>query len=298
MGLMKWFIATRPWSFTMTLVSVTFAATLAYKNGAFSIFLYIITLIGLIIFHAVTNIINDYFDVKHGVDRANTPTVRYRPHPLLTGGISKRSFAAFIVMLYAMVLSIAIYLMLIRGYVVMVLTLAGFLFSFFYTSDPVVIKHRSLGEIAVFLVWGPLMVGGAYYVISGNLSFNPSIASTPIGILVALVLLANNIRDIEYDSSVGVVTIAAKFGRKNGLRLYLALLTLVYLATMFLVVTRIYPFWSLLTLLTLPKARSIVKQFKKEVPDIADSLTAQLTLNYGIFLIMSELIDVFIPIRV
>lgn len=297
MGLKVWFIATRPWSFVMTFVSVTLGAILAYRDGAFSLPLYTITLIGLIIFHAATNMINDYFDVKHGVDRADAPTARYRPHPLLTGSISKRSFSTAIATLYVIVLAIATYLTLIRGYLVMILTFIGLFFSVFYTSDPVIFKHRSFGEIAVFLAWGPLMVGGTYYVITGNLSFNPSVASIPIGILVALVLLANNIRDVGYDGSIGVVTIVTRVGKEAGLKLYRALLMTAYISTMLLVGAGVLSFWSLLTLLTLPRARSIVNLFKKEVPDAADPLTAQLTLHFGIFLILGELINVFLPLK-
>lgn len=293
MKLREWFIATRPWSFTMTIVSASFAATLAYKDGSFDPFLYLITLVGLIIFHAATNMINDYFDVKHGVDKVDVPTVRYRLHPLLAGKVSGRSFVTVVAVLYAIVLGIAAYLTLIRGYLVMALTVAGFLFSIFYTSDPIVFKHRSFGEIAVFLVWGPLMVGGAYYVISGNLSLIPSIASIPIGMLVALVLLANNIRDIEYDRDVGVITIATRLGREGGLKLYRTLLISVYLFTILLVGVGVLSPWSLITLLTMPKAISIMKLFSKGLPDAADPITAQLTLNYGILLILGEIIDAF-----
>lgn len=286
----KWLIATRPWSFVMTFISVSLAAALAYRSGVFNLLLYLITLAGLVISHAAGNMINDYFDVKYGVDRPDAPTARYRQHPLFQGGISERSFLRAILALYAIGLLIAGYLTLIRGYLIALFTLAGLFFSIFYTSSPLVFKYRSLGEPTVFIVWGPLMVGGSYFVISGELPPDPILASIPVGILVALVLLANNIRDVEYDGKVGITTIAVKLGRERALKLYEALLALAYISTALLIAIKVLSVWSLMTLLTLPRAINIVKTFRKEVPDAADPITAQLTLNYGALLILGELI--------
>jgi len=298
MGLKTWFIATRPWSFVMTMISVSFAAILSYERAGFDILLYVITLVGLIIFHAATNMINDYFDVKHGVDKPDAPTARYRPHPLLTGSIERGNFLASIAILYLIVFAIAFYLTLLRGYIVMLLTLSGFLFSVFYTSDPIIFKHRAFGEIAVFLVWGPLIVGGSYYVISGDLSFKPFLASIPIGILVALVLLANNLRDAEYDASVDVITIVTKLGREAGLKLYRALFLLTYITTAILIGVGMLSLWCFIVFLTVPKAKSLIDLFKEKIPDAADPLTSQVLLYFGILLIIGELINLMVPLKI
>ncbi|MEM2666077.1 MAG: prenyltransferase, partial [Nitrososphaerota archaeon] len=192
MSLKMWFLATRPWSFVMTIVSVGLAGSLAWRSGSFEPLHFLLTLFGLIAFHAASNMLNDYYDVKHTVDRQGAPTTRYRPHPLVSGQIEIRSFQAVVVFLYAIVLSIATYLSFVRGPIVLAFTVAGLFFSYFYTADPVPLKHRALGEISVLLTWGPLMVGGTYFVLTGKVDVLPVIVSLPIGVLVMAVLFANN----------------------------------------------------------------------------------------------------------
>ena len=300
MMLKVWFLAARPWSFVMTVVSASLAYIIAVSDGLNPLVglpLYLLTLLGLIIFHAATNMANDYFDVKHGVDRVGAPTTRYRPHPLITGQIDKRSFATVIAILYVMVFLIAGYLAMLRGPFIIALALTGFFFSLFYTSDPISFKYKAFGEPAVFLVWGPLMVGGAYYVMMGVLSPKPLLASIPIGLLVAMVLLANNIRDIDYDGSVGITTLATLLGRERSVELYRWTIISVYLLVPILVAMRILTPFSILTFLTLPQALSLIKLFKTHVPEAADPLTAQLTLKFGIMLIIGEILGILIPLR-
>ncbi len=299
MRLKVWFLAARPWSFVMTVVSTSLAYVLAVSDGLNPLTglpLYLLTLLGLIIFHAATNMANDYFDVKHGVDRVGAPTTRYRPHPLITGEIDRRSFAAVIASLYVMVFLIAGYLAMLRGLLIIILALAGFFFSLFYTSDPISFKHKAFGEPAVFLVWGPLMVGGAYYVMTGTLSPKPMLASIPIGLLVALVLLANNIRDIEYDGSVGITTLATLLGRERGVEAYRWMMAAAYASALILVAARILSPFSLLTFITLPQAISLARLFKTHVPEAADPLTAQLTLKFGVMLIIGEILGGILPL--
>ena len=92
----------------------------------------------------------------------------------------------------------------VRGLTVLTFTALGLFFGLFYTADPLVYKKRSLGEIAVFMVWGPLIVGGSYHVLTGSVDYIPMLVSTPIGLLLALVLLANNLKDVEYEREVDV----------------------------------------------------------------------------------------------
>lgn len=289
-GLKAWFMATRPWSFVMTVISATLGLILALHAGSYDPFLFLLVLAGLIAFHAATNMLNDLYDVKHAVDRPEAPTAKYRRHPLLTGEFRTLEFAGGITFLYVCMLAIAAYLTFIRGWLVAAFAAAGFFFSFFYTADPIKFKHRPVGELAVFLTWGPLMVAGTYYVLTGMLSLGAALASTPIGILVALVLLANNIRDREYDARTGVRTLAVVLGHRRALMLYKFLIALAYLSLAGLVVAGILSPMSLLALFTLSQARRLVKLFGERVPDAADPLTAQLALHFGLFMLGGELI--------
>ena len=271
----------------MTFVSVSLAGILAYGRGSFNIFLFLGTMVGLMIAHLASNMANDYYDVKHGVDKAESPTSQYRPHPFLTGEIPKRSFKIVVIGMYVVALTFALALSWVRGLPVLTFTALGLFFGLFYTADPLVYKKRSLGEIAVFMVWGPLMVGGSYYVLTGSVDYAPMLISTPIGLLVALVLLANNLRDVEYDREVGVATIV--HSKAQGLNLYKGLLLVIYASTIALVAARLLSPFSLITLYTIIEAKGIVDVFEEEVPPIADPMTAGLALHFGLLLLSGEI---------
>ncbi|MEM2236392.1 MAG: prenyltransferase, partial [Nitrososphaerota archaeon] len=294
MSLKMWFLATRPWSFVMTIVSVGLAGSLAWRSGSFEPLHFLLTLFGLIAFHAASNMLNDYYDVKHTVDRQGAPTTRYRPHPLVSGQIEIRSFQAVVVFLYAIVLSIATYLSFVRGPIVLAFTVAGLFFSYFYTADPVPLKHRALGEISVLLTWGPLMVGGTYFVLTGKVDVLPVIVSLPIGVLVMAVLFANNLRDVDYDKAVNITTLPIILGKERSLKFYQYSLLSAYLIVFVLVAITTLPPTTLLVILTIPNAIRLVRTFKHSIPDAADPLTAQLTLRFGLLMIAGVLIGSFL----
>ena len=296
MGLSAWIQYARPWSFVMTVMSVGLGGVLAFVRGWLDPLLLTLTLIGLVAFHAATNMANDYFDVKHRVDTTEAPTARYRQHPLLGVGISPSTFTLVVAGLYIFVLSVATFIAIFRGPIVMLFTAAGLFFSYFYTARPLMLKYRALGEPSVILIWGPLMTGGTYYVLTGQIDIGVMAASLPLGILVGLVLFANNIRDIEYDRSAGIKTLAIMLGQERSIKLYIAMIASTYVITALLVVGRFLTPLTFLTLLTLPRAIRLIKIFRHTVPDTADPVTAQLTMKFGITMIAGILIGSLIGI--
>lgn len=291
MSLGTWFIATRPWSLVMTFVSTCLAGIMAYAYGNFSVFLFALTMIGLLIAHVAANMANDWYDVKHGVDE-NAPTAEYRPHPLLDGELDKGTYKMVVFGLYTVGLSISLYLTWLQGIPVLVFSILGVILGVFYTADPIKLKHHSVGEISVFLAYGPLMVGGAFYAMTGIFSWESLIAATPIGLLVALVLLANNIRDKEFDSQVGISTIATDKQESVGMRYYTILLASAYISTIILIVLRIFSPFALISFISIQEAIRIAKSFSDKVPLNSDQQTAQLALHFGVLLTLGELLNV------
>ncbi len=291
-----WFIATRPWSFTMTFVSVTGAAAYAYTTtGVFDMLLYLATLVGVLLLHAAANVLNDYYDTKRGVDVPGAPTTVYRPHPVITGFASLSEVRNFGLALLAGGLSIALALTLLRAYVVLLLALVGVVLLFTYSGPPG-LKYRSLGELGVFLSWGVFMWVGTFYVLTGVLDAAPALAGAPVGALVAAVLTANNLRDIEFDRSRGAITLAVRLGRERGLAFYTAEILLGYVAVLALALAGLVPLYTLLVLLTLPSALRIIKEFRKRIPENADPITAQLTQTFGLLYIAGILLGKIFPV--
>ena len=283
----NWFLASRPWSFSMTAISVSVGGALAAIYGDFSWFLYLVTLAGTILLHAATNLINDYYDVKSGVDTQEVATAQYRPHPLVEGKLEARHVRTAAYILYGLSTLIGIYLAATRGWELMWIGLIGAFASLTYTAPPLKYKYSALGEISVFLMWGPLMVAGAFFVQRQEFNINAFWISLPFGVLVALVLLANNIRDIAHDRDKGVLTLAMVLGQHKGILLYGTLVVIAYLGIILMsIVGPLYP-WSLIVLASLPLAIRLLKQMKEHVPADADARTAQLDTAFGVLLVVS-----------
>ena len=288
------FLATRPWSFTMTFSSVTVGTLVAYlAKGTVSPLLYLLVLLGMIAFHAATNLINDFYDVKHEVDRMGAPTTKYRPHPVAAGAEPAGTIRLWSAAFYGLTLLAALYLSFMSSPLVLVLVAIGVLGSFLYTADPVVLKAKGLGEVTVFLMWGPLVPLGAYLVQTGTFSVAPVVVSLPVGILVAEVLLANNIRDIDYDGSVGMKTVPVLAGKSGGVALYKTLLFAAYAFIPVSVLLGLIPLWSLIVLLTLPEAMGLSRMFAGDIPDNADPRTAGLAFKFSLLYIASLVLQAF-----
>lgn len=296
MNLKIWFLATRPWSFTMTAISVGVGGACAALDGAFDLGRLLLTLLGAICVHGATNLINDYYDYKSGVDRPGAPTTLYRPHPLVQGLISSRAVLAVSWALYGISGGIGLFLIWLAGLELVWFVLAGALASLFYTAAPIQYKYVALGEFSVFLMWGPLMVGGTYFVQTSALSTGALLISIPFGVLVALVLLANNLRDIEYDGSVGIKTIGTILGQRQTMYLYQGLIGLAYLAIIALIGLKILSPWGLLVFFSAPLAFKLITTLQQKIPDDADARTAQLDTLFGICLIISLILEKLLPL--
>jgi len=253
--------------------------------------LYLATLVGTVLLHAATNLINDYYDVKSGVDTQQVSTAQYRPHPLVEGKLAAGHVLAAAYILYSLSSAIGIYLAATRGWALLWIGIIGAFASLTYTAPPFKYKYSALGEISVFLMWGPLMVAGSFFVQRQEFSMNALWISLPFGVLVALVLLANNIRDIDHDRDKGILTLAIVLGRNGGILLYATLVVIAYLGIIFMAVFGPLYLWSLIVLTSLPLAVRLLRQMKECVPADADARTAQLDTAFGVLLVISLVLE-------
>ncbi len=289
-------LATRPWSFPMSLISVSVGTLLAAEDGPILWGWYLLVCIGIVCFHATANVYNDYFDTRYRVDQPDSPTVRYRPHAILSGLLTPAQVLTEALILNGVTILIGLILSLQRSMAVFWIGFIGFLASVFYTAGPIKYKYRAWGEFFVFLMWGPLMFEGAYAVQRQALSLKAIYISIPFGVLVALVLLANNIRDIAYDSRQGIKTVGILLGGRQSLFLYAGLILAAYLYVIVVVLAGILSPWGLLVLLSLPKAISLLKTFMEEIPEAADAITAQLDTIFGLLLIAALILNKTVPL--
>jgi 1,4-dihydroxy-2-naphthoate octaprenyltransferase len=291
-----YFIATRPWSFTMSLISVSTGTLIAAEEGPILWGWFSLACIGIVCFHATANIYNDYFDTRYQVDQPDSPTARYRPQPILRGMFTPVQLLTEAIILTGMTILIGLILSFARTFLIFWIGLIGFLACIFYTAGPVKYKYQAWGEVFVFLMWGPLMFAGAYAVQRQAFSLKAVCISIPFGILVGLVLLANNIRDIAYDSRQGIKTIGILLGSRRSLFLYGGLILSAYLYVVGIIAAGLLGLWGLLVLLSLPKAIHLLKSFMEKMPEAADAVTAQLNTFFGLLLILALVLNRMVPL--
>ncbi len=285
-------IGSRPWSFPMTITSVSVGTLSAAMTGVFLPLRFVLTLVGMVFFHGAANLINDYYDYRNGMDVPGSPTTRYRKQPIVEGWFTPRQILTASSLYYAIVVGIGVYLALAVGPIVLLYGVLGVAASYLYTGDPLGYKYLGLGEVAVFLMWGPLMVTGSYYVQTGNLAGVPALLSLPLGLLVALVLLADNLRDRKYDGDKGVVTLATALGIRRGLITFLGLILGAYGLLLYLILSGIMGYWGGLVFFSLPIAGGLIRDFYERIPEDADVQAARLDIAFGGLMSVSMVIGV------
>jgi 1,4-dihydroxy-2-naphthoate octaprenyltransferase len=262
----KWLIITRSCVFSITVLSAVLGAMLAALDRSFSLTRWLIVVLGLVLAHAANNMINDFFDTLEGVDTKDYPRAHYAPHPILDGLVSRNGLLAAIAICIFADFIIAIYLTTQCGWKVMAFAVAGFLTSIFYVAPPLKLKQRGLGELAIFVIWGPLMIAGTYYVMAGTIPGRIWLASVPYGLAVALALMGKHMDKLEKDKAKGVRTLPVVLGQKRAVAVTQLMVWAFYLIITALVFSRVLPWMALLVLVTLPRASRFISALHQPLP--------------------------------
>src|SRR5438445_13281359 len=263
----RWLLTTRACVFPMTLTSGLIGGLLAATStpaprwGCFAL-----ALLGLVIAHATNNMINDYFDTIGGVDTEAYVRTQYAPHPLFSHLISKPGLLATIAALNVADLCIGLALLRAQGWPVAAFALAGLFISVFYVAPPLKLKHHGLGEPGVFLVWGPLMTGGTYFVTAGSIPAWVWAASVPYALSVTTVLIGKHVDKYEQDRARGINTLPVMLGKDVSLRLNQLLMMGFYAAVAALVVSGHVGVGVLLVAAAIPRLRQVLQVYRQPKP--------------------------------
>ncbi|HVQ23445.1 MAG TPA: prenyltransferase, partial [Candidatus Saccharimonadia bacterium] len=282
----------RPFSFTASTIPVLAAGALAWVGGAFDVGLFLLTLVGAVSLHAGTNIVNEVFDVRRGIDTITSPRAS---HAILKGRISEAGALRLAYAFYTMAVLVGIVLTVARGWPIVVLGLVGLVGGYFYTAPPFEYKSRALGVPLVFLLMGPLMVEGAYYAISGAWSIEALVLSVPVGLLVAAILHGNEWRDMSEDTRAGIVTLSSRIGRDFAHYGYVSLVVGAYVALGLTVAFGWLPPQVMLAVLSLPwlvrviRAAELGAGGQARAIAMIDLQTARLHLAFGTCLVIGVL---------
>lgn len=266
----RWLLIIRASVFPMTLTSGVIGGLLAVAGPtpvAANWVYFLEALLGIMVAHAANNMINDYFDLEGGVDSDDYVRGQYAPHPILSGLISKKGLITAIAVANLIDLAILAHLTAARGWPVVAFALAGLFISVFYVAPPLKLKHHGLGEPGVVLVWGPLMVGGTYFVTTGQIPPWVWAATIPYAVLVGSVLFGKHVDKLPADSAKGIRTLPVILGEPLARRVTQMLFVSFFVFTALLVGVGVLGVWTLIVFLAVPRLAKIWKVFSVPKPE-------------------------------
>ncbi|HET7188285.1 MAG TPA: prenyltransferase [Gemmatimonadaceae bacterium] len=191
------------------------AGLLAATDRRFHLVPFALVVLAYVVLHAISNLSNDYFGARRGHDTDDSPRRRYTVHPLLSGAVSSTLLVRGLMILAVVAAAIGVYFVRLRGWPAVWLVVAGALLLWAYDAAPRALKELGLGELAAFVVWGPLMIAGGYFVITGVASRDALLASIPYGLGVMSILVGKHIDQRRFDESKHQRTLPVLLGERK-----------------------------------------------------------------------------------
>ena len=244
-----WVTAARPKTLPAALAPILPGAALAWSNDSFKLLPVIAAMSAALLLQIAVNIANDYFDFIHGIDTPN----RVGPTRAAAGGLlSLKSMRTGMVLITVMILSIGLYLIYIAGLPILFIGLASVISVYLYSAGPYPLSTNALGDLFVFIFFGPAAVCGTYYVQTLSLNIEIILYSVSVGLLITAIIVVNNYRDIETDTAGGKRTLAVVLGEKLTRVEYFFLVLIAYLIPPALFLFTNTSPWVLLSLISAP----------------------------------------------
>jgi 1,4-dihydroxy-2-naphthoate octaprenyltransferase len=300
----KWLISTRAAVLIMTFISAAIAGLLAAAVGKFDLGRWALLAIGLVFAHATNNLLNDISDSGRGVDKDNYFRTQYGPQPLEQGLMTKNEVLTYAAITGLIALAAGLPLVLQNGMLGWILLAVGAVFVLFYTWP---LKYIGLGELAVLIVWGPLMIGGGYFVITGLWDWNVVIAGLPYAFGVTTVIFGKHIDKYREDKAKGIHTLPVIIGEKAGRFAVLGMIAMQYISVLYLVAIGFFSPVMLVVLFALFTLKQVLPMYSKPKPEVCPPDYAKDTWplyfvatafyqnkRYGMFFLLGLIADVIL----
>ncbi|SMO89833.1 1,4-dihydroxy-2-naphthoate polyprenyltransferase [Melghirimyces algeriensis] len=280
-----WWKLLRPHTLTASFVPVLVGTVSALSITDIKIPLFLAMLIASILIQAATNMFNEYYDYKRGLDNEHSvgiggAIVRY--------GISPRTVMGIAVAFCGIAVLLGVYICMESSWWLAVIGSICIAAGYFYTGGPVPIAYTPLGEITAGLFMGLGIISISFFIQTGTITADIILISIPLSILIGAILMANNIRDRKGDKENGRKTLAILLGHQGAVRFLAGMFTVSYLLVVALVLTGKESWWLLLVGISLPKAIRAIQEFhgKTKNAEMIDAMkfTAQVNTQFGFLL--------------
>lgn len=263
-GWRVWWKLTRPHTLTASFAPVFLGTMIALYEAKIDWLLFIAMLLACLLIQAATNMFNEYYDFVRGLDSQESVGIG---GAIVRNGVKPKTVMQLALLLYIIAALLGIYICYESSWLLLVVGAISMAVGYFYTGGPYPISSTPFGELFSGLFMGMLIVLIAIYIQVGSVPVFAVLLSVPSALLVAGIMLSNNIRDLVEDTAGGRKTMAILVGRKNAITILASYFVLSYLWIIGLVLLQIITPWSLLVLLSLKKPIHAIKLFKQtEIP--------------------------------
>ena len=290
--LKEFFMCTRPHSYPASIAPVLFGATYALGYEIkFSILKFILFLLACLLIQAATNLFNEYYDYKHGLDKIDSEGIS---GSIVKGNLSPREVMVGALVLYALAFVLGLILTFITSFYVLLVGLVCMLAGYFYTGGKYPIAYSPFGEVVSGFFMGTIIISLSFYFQTGFVNTDIIVVSLPLFIMIGAILLANNIRDLDNDKESGRRTYAILVGRNYAIKTMAISFIVVYLLNILFIVTKYASWWNLLVFVTIPLAIKIIKGFSTNNHKTTMApfmvLTAKLTIFVGFIMSLANIL--------
>lgn len=278
-----WLVSARPKTLPAAVAPVLIGAAMACADGGLHVATLVITALCALGIQIGTNYANDYYDFVKGTDTAD------RVGPLRAtqaGMVTPKQMRNAFLLVFATTALLGIYLVYRGGVPIVIIGVASIVCAILYTAGPVPLGYVGLGDIFVLVFFGPVAVGGTYYLQTDAINANVIVAGFGPGLISTAILAVNNFRDIETDKVAGKRTLAVRFGYNFGVAEYIFCIVAACLIPLYLTVATGGYYWANLVLLTLAAAvfpvRTVCARPSPEVLNNVLAQTGKLLLLYSV----------------
>ena len=290
--LKEFFLCTRPHSYPASIAPVLFGATYALGYEIkFSILKFILFLLACLLIQAATNLFNEYYDYKYGLDKIDSEGIS---GSIVKGNLSPREVMVGALVLYALAFILGLILTFMTSLYVLLVGLVCMLAGYFYTGGKYPIAYSPFGEVVSGFFMGTIIISLSFYFQTGYVNTDIIVVSLPLFIMIGAILLANNIRDLDNDKESGRRTYAILEGRTNAIKTMAISFIVVYLLNILFIVTKYASWWNLLVFVTIPLAIKIIKGFSTNNHKTTMApfmvLTAKLTIFVGFIMSLANIL--------
>jgi len=284
-GFQVWWQMTRPHTLTAAFVPVLLGVALGLQYGEFHLILFLATLAACLLIQAATNMFNEYYDYKRGLDTEHSVGIG---GSIVRDGIKPRTVMQLALSLYGISILLGIYICMNTSWWLAAVGLVGMAIGYLYTGGPIPISATPFGELFAGFFMGMLIILISFYIQTGTVDATSVLVSVPIFVLVGAILLSNNIRDLDGDKEHGRKTLAILLGKQKAIVLLATMFIASYIWVFALIFAGVAPAWTAIILLSVRKPIDAVKGFKKGLVPLemapAMKATAQTNTIFGFLL--------------